>query len=131
MKILLDTHTLIWFYQNARNLSLTAKNLIESTENESYISMATLWEMAIKTGLGKLEIGSQFEKFVEDFTNNGIQILSIETKHIFQYRTLPFHHGDPFDRMIVAQALVDKMDIISIDAVMDQYLVGSDLSRLW
>ena len=131
MKILLYTHALIWFYQNAPNLSKNAKNSIEFPGAKVYVSMATIWEMAIKTALGKLEIGASLEKFVGDILENGIQILPIETSHIFQNQKLPFHHTDPFDRLIIAQVLVEKLDIVSVDRSFDAYLTGAQISRIW
>ena len=131
MKLILDTHTLIWLYQNAPNLSNPARETIDSQDNESFASMAALWEMSIKMGLGKLEIGAPLEKFVAELLENGIQILPIETSHVFRYETLPFHHGDPFDRMIVAQALTENFDIVSVDSILDAYLVNSPVKRIW
>lgn len=131
MRQILDTHALIWFYQNSPNLSSRARIAIESPENESFFSMASIWEMSIKLGLGKLEIGTSLENFVAELLENSIRLLPIETRHVFRYETLPFYHGDPFDRMLVAQALADGFNLISTDVIFDRYLEGSELARIW
>jgi PIN domain nuclease of toxin-antitoxin system len=130
-KLLLDTHTLIWFYQNSPPLSRAAREAIESEGHETFVSMATLWEMSIKTGLGKLEIGAPLDQFVTDLLDNGLQILPIETLHVFRYQGLPFHHNDPFDRMLLAQALAEHFHIVSVDHALDAYLTGSPVQRIW
>lgn len=131
MKLLLDTHALIWFYENAPELSAQAKTAIEEPANELFVSLTSFWEMSIKMGLGKMNISTSLEKFAEDVTNNGIQLLPLEMKHIVQYQTLPFHHRDPFDRMIVSQALTEGMSIVSVDDIIDEYLKGSFVQRIW
>lgn len=131
MKILLDTHALIWFYENAPELSALAKISIEDPANSPFASMSSLWEMSIKMGLGKISISTSLEKFAEDVTNNGIQLLPVEMKHIVHYQTLPFHHRDPFDRMIVSQALTEGMSIVSVDKIIDDYLKDSFVQRIW
>ena len=131
MKLLLDTHALIWFYENAPELSVQSKTAIEDPANEPFASLTSFWEMSIKLGLGKMSISTSLEKFAEDVTNNGIQLLPVEMKHIVHYQTLPFHHRDPFDRMIVAQGLVEGMNIVSIDEIFDEYLKDSIVQRIW
>jgi PIN domain nuclease of toxin-antitoxin system len=131
MKLLLDTHALIWFYENAPELSAQAKTAIEDPANESFASLTSFWEMSIKMGVGKLSISAPLEKFVEDVTNNGIQLLPVEMKHIIHYQTLPFHHRDPFDRMIVAQVLTEGMNIVSADKIFDEYLKSNSVHRVW
>lgn len=131
MSLLLDTHALIWIYQNSERLSSNVRSILETQDDQLFISMASLWEMAIKTGLGKLEIGVEFEKFVHEITDNGIQILPIETTHIICYASLPFHHGDPFDRMIAAQVLVEKINLVSVDQIFEKYFENTSVKRVW
>ncbi len=96
MKLLLDTHAAIWFYQDAPQLSVFAKRTIENPANQSFISFATIWEMSIKMGLGKLDIGTMLESFIKEMVENGILLLPIDLEHVYFYKTLPFFHGDPF-----------------------------------
>ena len=131
MNLLLDTHALIWFYQNSERLSSNVRNILETEDHQLLISMASLWEMVIKTGLGKMEIGVEFEKFVQDITDNSIEILPIETTHIIRYATLPFHHGDPFDRMIASQVLVENINLVSVDLIFDKYFENALVKRVW
>ena len=128
MRLLLDTHTFLWFIQDDPNPSAAALRLVEGSENDIFLSSASLWEMAIKISLGKLQIAMPFSVFVFDQLNrNRINILDISVQHIARVAYLPFHHRDPFDRMIIAQALVEQLPVISTDAALDLYAV----QRLW
>lgn len=119
MQYLIDTHVFLWFVANAKELSTTAKAVIEDGNNEIFISIASLWEISIKTALGKLSIKGNYESVVDDVTDNSIQILPINFAHTVEQNRLPFHHRDPFDRIIVSQAIVENMDFISADAILD------------
>ena len=122
MIYLLDTHTFLWFINDDKALSAAAKTLIEDLESAIYISVASLWEIAIKVSLGKLEVPSPFTSFVaEQLRENNIMPLEIKTEHLGLVVTLPFHHRDPFDRLIVAQSLNEKLPIIGKDEVFDAY----------
>jgi len=122
MKYLLDTHSLIWFIGGDAQLSTHARQLIDEEENELFISVASLWEMAIKFSIGKLDLGQPFEAlFPKHLENNSIEILGITVEHLKAVCNLPFHHRDPFDRLIIAQAHVERLPVISIDTVFDSY----------
>jgi PIN domain nuclease of toxin-antitoxin system len=131
MRLLLDTHTLIWFYEGAPELSQTAREAIENPDNQPFVSLSAFWEMAIKIGIGRLSISAPLDKFADDIRQNGIQILPIEMSHILQYQSLPLYHRDPFDRILLAQCTVEKMMPISIDEVLDDYLTDMPIQRIW
>ena len=121
MNLLLDTHTYIWFSTNKPELSSKVKKMIEDSENYSYISIASLWEMSIKISLGKLSIDRALEDVIKDLTDSGIEILPISFEHILKISSLPFHHRDPFDRLIIAQSMCEGMKLLSADVIFDQY----------
>jgi PIN domain nuclease of toxin-antitoxin system len=121
MNLLLDTHTYIWLSGNKPELSEKAKSLIENPNNNTFISVASLWEMSIKISLGKLIIDKPFPNTLSDLVNNGIEVLSISFDHILKCGDLPFHHRDPFDRLILAQCIFENMKLVSIDTIFDQY----------
>jgi PIN domain nuclease of toxin-antitoxin system len=128
VKLLLDTHAFLWFIAGSEKLSATARELIEDSANQPFLSAASLWEMAIKLSLGRLHLGRPFEDLVpEQMHVNGIQLLGIEVEHVTPVTTLPFHHRDPFDRLLVAQATVEQMPIVSADPAFDAY----PIRRLW
>lgn len=122
MTYLLDTHTFLWFINDDPLLSPIAKRLIESPENAVYLSIASVWEMAIKVSLGKLEVPSPFTDFIDaQVQENSISILAIKTSHAGIVTNLPFHHRDPFDRLIIAQARSEGYTLISRDEIFDRY----------
>ena len=122
MRYLLDTNALLWFLDNDKKLSHRARQLIESSSHESFCSIASLWEIAIKTRLGKLDLGEPFEQmFPEQLHLNRIDILDITVDSLIKLTTLPFHHRDPFDRLIIAQGFVEGLPIISVDTIFDAY----------
>lgn len=128
MAYLLDTHTFLWFITDDTALSLSAKMLIENPEHTVYLSIASIWEMAIKISLGKLEMPAPFDEFINAQTyKNSISLLGITTRHLGIVASLPFHHRDPFDRLIAAQSLVEQIPIIGIDLIFDAYGV----KRYW
>lgn len=127
MNLLLDTHTYIWFSANKPELSSAVKKLIEDSQNSSYISIASLWEMSIKISLGKLAIDKDFKDLLKDLSESGIEILPISFEHVLKSGTLAFHHRDPFDRIIIAQALCENMKLLSADVIFDQYMAN----RIW
>lgn len=131
MKYLIDTHTFLWFNDGAKEISQTAKTLIENKENEIIISIASLWEISIKSALGKLKISPTFETVIEDVVQSEIDILPIEFSHLIIQNKMPFHHRDPFDRLLISQALAENIDIISKDAIFDNYLDTSKITRIW
>ena len=128
MRLLLDTHTFIWFVIDSPKLSNSVKYQIEDENNEKLISTASIWEIAIKQSTGKLFFGLPFRVLIEEQLNaNNIALLKINLEHIEVVATLPFHHRDPFDRLIIAQAMVEKIPILSVDSVFDAY----SIQRLW
>jgi PIN domain nuclease of toxin-antitoxin system len=128
MKLLLDTHAFLWFIGGDDRLSPSARALIEDTNNVVYLSVASLWEMAIKISLGRLQLAQPFETFIpHQLSLNRIGLLGVTISHAAKVATLPFHHRDPFDRLLVAQAQIEQMLLVSGDAAFDAYSV----TRLW
>ncbi len=120
--LLLDTHTVLWFWWDDSRLSAAARNLICDPANRKLVSIATPWEVAIKVSRKKLEIGGSFPGFFDQQMNRAyFEWLHIATKHLDVVAALPFHHSDPFDRLLVAQALSEGMPIVSADAQFDAY----------
>jgi len=128
MKLLLDTHAFLWFIGGDERLSPSARVLIENVSNDAYLSVASLWEMAIKISLGRLQLAQPFETFIpHQLSLNRIGLLGITMSHTAKVATLPFHHRDPFDRLLVAQAQVEQMPLVSSDPAFDAY----SITRLW
>lgn len=122
MTFLLDTHTFLWFIDGSPKLSLYARSLIEAPANTRLVSVGSLWEMAIKRALRKLELKMSFLELVEqEIYGNGMQLLSIEPPHLDWLARLHFHHRDPFDRLLVAQSLVEGIPLVSYDSAFDAY----------
>jgi PIN domain nuclease of toxin-antitoxin system len=128
VRLLLDTHTFPWFLLDDAHLGTTANVLIVDPNNDIEVSPATYWEIAIKISLGKYELPEVYEVFIERaMVTNDFHILSIEPKHTAALTILPFHHRDPFDRLLIAQAMVEHIPLLSVDATFDAYPVA----RLW
>lgn len=128
MNYLLDTHSLLWFLSGASELSNRARRIIESPDHEILVSVASLWEIAIKHNLGKLGLDKPFgEMFPQQLTINSFRTLAIGVSHCEKITELPFHHRDPFDRLLVAQGLTENLPIVSCDEELDAYGV----ERLW
>lgn len=115
MKYLIDTHILIWFIEGSERLSKEIIALIADPTNEIYISQASLWEMAIKISIGKLSLSISISELERFLITHQFQILLINFYHYEELQNLPFHHQDPFDRMIVAQAKVEDYIIVTHD----------------
>lgn len=131
MKYLIDTQIFLWFISGSTELSDRAKAIMEDEENEIFISIVTLWEISIKTALGKLEINGGFETVIDDVVENEMEILPLNFMHTLEQNRLPFHHKDPFDRVIAAQAIVEKMSLVSSDKIFDFYLNNSLVQRIF
>ena len=128
MNLLLDTHTFLWFIAGDSSLSKAARSAIEDLNNNLYLSVASVWDLAIKVSIDKLELSEPFETFIpEQLAENGIELLDISVEHAAQIVSMPFHHRDPFDRLIAAQANVEKMTLLSVDGVFDSF----GINRLW
>ena len=131
MNYLLDTHTFMWFVTDAPELSKKARNLMKQDDANLFLSIASVWEMAIKKSLGKLEIYNNFSTVTQDLTDNDIELLPIKYEHTAIINRIPFHHKDPFDRMIIAQALFENMDVIGVDERFDEYFKETGIKRIW
>ncbi len=123
MKVLLDTHTLIWFLNGDKNISLRAIELIEDTKNIKFISIASIWEIAIKISIDKLRFENGFEAFLNLIIDSGFEILPINFDHVLTVSRLEFIHRDPFDRLIIAQSKNESIPIITIDDKIKLYQV--------
>jgi len=121
MRYLLDTHTLLWFLQAEPQLPEKVANEITNIENNCYVSIASLWEIAIKINLGKLTVKFPFVKFASYLADNDIEVLQIGFDHLIQVATLDLYHRDPFDRIIIAQGLVENLTIITKDENFPSY----------
>jgi PIN domain nuclease of toxin-antitoxin system len=123
MRLLLDTHSLIWYLEKNPRLSLQTVALIEDSTNEVIVSIASLWEMSIKAGLGKLNVplGMSFIQLEQHLKSLDFQILEMKTKHLDALMPLPLHHRDPFDRMLIAQAISENATLVSDDGVFPVY----------
>ena len=128
MRLLLDTHTFLWFVTNDARLSENALDAVAEPTNDILVSPASYWEIAIKVSLGKYPLTVPFDTFFEEgIVGSDMTILPIEIRHAAVLATLPMYHKDPFDRMMIAQAIVEQVPIVSVDTALDDYGV----QRLW
>ncbi len=128
MSLLLDTHTFLYFVSNSPLLSDRARDVIEDSTNAIYVSIVSGWEIAIKSSLHKLQIPKPVEIFIpEQLALNDFQLLPIEISHLGILAKFPFHHRDPFDRILAAQSVAENFQIISTDRKLDAYGVN----RIW
>ncbi len=128
MSMLLDTHTFLWFVVGDARLSASAKRVILDPVNDKLVSPAAYWEIAIKVSIGKYTLHEPYETFMQrGIVGNGFRVLPIEPKHTTVLTSLPFHHRDPFDRLLVAQAMAEAVPIVSADSVLAAY----PITRLW
>lgn len=122
MKLLLDTHAFLWWVNDAPELSEAARAAIANPNNTCYVSVASAWEMSIKSSLGKLKLKKPVERFLtEQIQKNGFLLLNIDLHHVAKVENLPFHHRDPFDRLIVSQAKAERMTLITADQALSAY----------
>src|SRR5260370_26442194 len=128
MTHLLDTHASLWFITANPRLGKTAERALREPNTLTVVSIATPWEIAIKVALGKLILGEPFGVYIKrEITNNHFPILAITLDHLAIVSVLPQHHRDPFDRLLVAQAIAEGSPILSADPAFDTYGV----TRLW
>jgi len=127
MNILLDTHTFLWYLEDSKQLSSKAAEIIQDPSNTLCLSIASLWEISIKLGLGKLSLQNSFSELEEVLQQLKIEVLLITFSDTECYLNLPLHHRDPFDRILVAQAINHSLVLVSRDVAFDAY----DLQRLW
>lgn len=124
MNLLLDTHAVIWFITEDDQLPKKAKDLIQNTENECFVSIVSLWEMGIKHSLGRLDLNATLQKIFELIDKSGFILMPITPTHILANATLGFYHRDPFDRLIIAQAKSEELYLISGDRMFKKYPVN-------
>jgi PIN domain nuclease of toxin-antitoxin system len=128
MTLLLDTHAILWFWWDDPRLSAIAKSLICDPSNRKLVSLASAWEVAIKVSLRKLDIGGNYLGFFpQNMLRTYFEWLPVTDDHLASVACLPFHHKDPFDRLLVAQASIEGIPIVSTDAHFDAY----GIRRLW
>lgn len=124
--VLLDTHAFIWLVEDDAKLPVSLRDIIENTANV-FVSIASFWEISIKLNLGKLSLVSDYNDIETSFKSTRFKLLSISLKDTVQVYNLPLHHKDPFDRILVAQAMNNSLVLVSRDAVFDAY----PIQRLW
>lgn len=128
MRLLLDTHTFIWFIQDDPALSEAALRMIEDADYQILLSIVSVWELGIKVSLRKINLPAPYDHFIDrQLLENDIQVLPLSIAEIGYLSTLPFHHRDPFDRALVAQSMVNSIPLISADQTLDRY----GPTRLW
>lgn len=128
MRLLLDTHAFLWWIEDAPALSRKARAAIADPQNQCLLSLVSSWEMAIKLSLGKLKLPEAIERFIpEQLAANGFSQLQIDFRHVAKVAALPFHHRDPFDRLLVAQAIEETLPVVTSDSVFTKYGV----KRIW
>ena len=124
MKLLLDSHTFIWWDSEPQRLSQRVLNMCQDTQNVLLVSVASLWEMQIKLQLGKLKLHKPLEELVSGQQEiNKIDILDVKLEHVLALGKLPSHHKDPFDRLLIAQANIEEAILVSKDQIFTEYEV--------
>ena len=121
MAYLLDTHAILWFMAGDELLPIKSKNLIQDFHNVCFVSIASLWEITIKIQKEKLKLDFPLAHFFDYLASNQIEIIGINQEHLLYLLSLPPHHADPFDRMIISQAFVDDMTVITKDSIFEEY----------
>ena len=123
MKLLLDTHIFLWFLEGNTSISQNARQLIQSPENDKYISLISFYETAIKVKIGKLTLAVSIEDYLQSLQESDVQLLPIKENHIITYELVPLidTHRDPFDRLIIATALFENLAIITSDKRFENY----------
>jgi PIN domain nuclease of toxin-antitoxin system len=127
MKLLLDTHTVIWFINKNARLPRRIRDMLDDDFNDVYVSVVSLWEISIKSRLGKLDFDHSLPDTARLLRSKGFQFLAVHPNHVYCLNTLKLHHKDPFDRMLIAQSLAENFSLVSNEEVFDLY----DVQRLW
>lgn len=128
MELLLDTHAFLWFIDDDPRLSPPAARCIGDADNRVAVSVVSAWEIVIKIRTGKLALGRPFaDLWSESITANNLEVLDVTTSHVLALEPLPLHHRDPFDRLLVAQAITENLQLVSADSALDPYPV----QRIW
>ena len=131
MRLLWDTHTYLWFSEASIEISDKLKGILLDDNTENYLSIISIWEITIKSGLGKLTIDGSLNDIWNDIINNGIKIIPMDIEHLKLYENLYFHHRDPFDRMIASIAIYENMNLVGKDNIFDLYFDKTNVSRIW
>ena len=128
MRLLLDTHTFIWWVNDSKRLSSKSYEMIIDPENDLLLSLISIWEIQIKSQLGKLSLVAPVPEIIERQRQiNKLQLLSLELNHIYTLNQLANHHRDPFDRLLIAQSIAEQLVLVSKDTVFDRY----NVQRIW
>jgi PIN domain nuclease of toxin-antitoxin system len=127
MNLLLDTHALLWFLTDSPKLPIGTRDVMKDLTNPTFVSMVSLWEVALKHSLGRLELHAEPERFFDLVEESGFSLLPIESAHILGMTRLALHHQDPFDRLLIAQAQYEDLTIVSKDRMFSLY----DIRLLW
>jgi PIN domain nuclease of toxin-antitoxin system len=128
MRLLLDTHAFLWFITADPKLSTTAEQVIRDRANTPLLSIASVWEIAIKVNQGRLPLPQPLDRFIpQQLQINRVSILPIELQHTYEIARMPLHHRDPFDRLLISQAISEGIPLVSTDRAFDDYPV----KRLW
>ena len=128
MKLLIDTHVFLWLRNSPDKIPNNVLQLYQNSSQDVFLSMTSIWEMQIKNQLGKLDLDLPLGELVEQqCLKNGLQILNIEANHIYALQNLPFHHNDPFDRLIISQAQIESLKLVSADIMFENY----DVDLIW
>ena len=122
--LLIDTQSFIWFVENDPKLPVSVRNIMEDEQYNLFISIASLWEIVIKSSLGKLPIQKDIHGMITDITKNGFSILQIVPQHLIALHSLEYIHRDPFDRIIISQAITENMQVISSDEIFNKYHIN-------
>lgn len=124
MTFLVDTHAFLWFVTGDSKLSRPARRTLEDADAEWYVSAATVWELAIKSSLGRLALPAPAADYITGKVQQGLRMLPIDWSHAAAVERLPFHHRDPFDRLLIAQAQAERLTVVTPDRVFRQYGVS-------
>lgn len=124
MKYLIDTHTLIWYISGDKQLSKKAVSILQNEKNKIFVSKASLWEIAIKISIGKLNTSISFSDLEKFLSDNNFDTLEISFKHLEHLLNLPVHHNDPFDRIIICQSIMENIPVITYDNKFSLYGVS-------
>lgn len=128
MKLLLDTHVFLWLRNEPEKISKTVLDAYQKNENSVFLSLVSIWEMQIKQQLGKLQLAVSLTDIIkEQCENNDLRMVPIDLQHILGVEKLPFHHKDPFDRLLISQAKIEKLILVSSDSRFAQY----NINLLW
>ena len=123
MNLLLDTHVFLWFVAGDQRLSANARQALEAADAELFLSAASIWEMAIKSSLGRLTLPLPLDEYIAEKLIQGVRVLPVDWTHAAAVEKMPFHHRDPFDRLLIAQATAENLPLVSADPEFRAYKV--------